>query len=106
MNHKDLEVWKSSIALVVEIYNITKSFPEDEKFGIINQMRRAAVSIPSNIAEGSARFSDKETIHFLDVVNGSLAELETQILISKELGYVINEDIISRIDSISKMLNG
>ena len=82
MNHKNLDVWKKSIALVKDVYNITKGFPDDEKFGIVNQIRRAAVSIPSNIAEGCGRCSDKELLRFLDIANGSLAELETQLIIA------------------------
>ena len=67
MNHKDLEVWKKSFDLVVDVYNETKSFPEEEKYNITSQIRRAAVSIPSNIAEGCARSSDKEILRFIDI---------------------------------------
>ena len=90
-SHKDLDVWKRSIVLVTEIYQITKNFPDDEKYGMINQMRRSAVSIPSNIAEGSARHSKKENIQFLYVVLGSLSELETQLIISNNLKYISND---------------
>jgi four helix bundle protein len=78
MNHKDLDVWKKSMNLVVLIYDITSKFPSDERFGLTSQMRRAAVSIPSNIAEGAARKGDKEFIQFLMIALGSLSELETQ----------------------------
>ena len=106
MNHKNLEVWKKSIDLVTEIYKLTAEFPAEEKFGIVNQIRRAAVSIPSNIAEGSARSSDKENLRFLDMACGSLAELETQILISENLGFINSHDIVTKIDNIGKMLSG
>jgi four helix bundle protein len=87
MDHKKLDVWKSSMDLVVEVYALTKDFPEDERFGLISQMRRAAVSIPSNIAEGATRRSDKECIQFLMVALGSLSELETQYLLSIRLNF-------------------
>ncbi len=106
MNHKDLEVWKKSIELVTEIYKLTSEFPTEEKFGIVNQIRRAAVSVPSNIAEGSARSSDKENLRFLDMACGSLAELETQILISENLGFINSQEITTKIDNIGKMLSG
>lgn len=94
MSHKKLEAWKSAMKLVVEIYNITKNFPKEEVYGLINQIRRSAVSIPSNIAEGCARQSDKETIQFLYISIGSLSEVETQLLIAKELNYVKDIDKI------------
>jgi four helix bundle protein len=78
MDHKDLDLWKKSMNLVVLIYDITSKFPSDERFGLTSQMRRAAVSIPSNIAEGAARKGDKEFIQFLMIALGSLSELETQ----------------------------
>jgi four helix bundle protein len=77
MDHKDLDVWKRSMDLVVKVYQITKLFPDTEKYGLTSQMRRAAVSIPSNIAEGAARKGDKEFIQFLYISIGSLSELET-----------------------------
>ena len=106
MNHKDLEVWKKSIELVTEIYSITKSFPKDEQYGIVAQIRRAAVSIPSNIAEGAARFSTKENLRFLDISCGSLAELETQLIISEKLGYVKSGDLLIKIEYIGRLLTG
>ena len=90
-SHKDLKVWIKGIELVKSIYEITKLFPSNEQFGLTSQMRRAAVSIPSNTAEGCGRNSDKELIHFLYISLGSAAELETQIIISKELGFLENE---------------
>ncbi len=90
-SHKDLKVWIKGIELVKSIYEITNLFPSNEQFGLTSQMRRAAVSIPSNIAEGCGRNSDKELIHFLYISLGSATELETQIIISKDLGFLENE---------------
>ena len=109
MNHKDLEVWKKSMELVIDIYKITQKFPNIEKFGLINQIRRAAVSVPSNIAEGCARNSDKDNLRFIDIACGSLAEIETQLLISVQLGYYeMNKAqlVIDKIDNIGRMLSG
>ena len=83
--HKDLEVWKKSIDFVTELYKITAIFPKEELYGLTSQMRRAAVSIPSNIAEGAARKSNKEFIQFLYIALGSTVEIETQLIISKNL---------------------
>jgi len=91
--HKDLDVWKLSIDLVKDVYNITKTFPQSEIYGLTSQIRRCAVSIPSNIAEGSARNSNKEFIQFLYIALGSCAELETQLIISKEINIVSNFDL-------------
>ena len=106
MYYKDLEAWKKSVDLVTDIYEITKIFPEDEKFGLVSQMRRATISIPSNIAEGSARNSDKEMVRFLDVSLGSIAELETQMIISQKLGYINQTDIYEKINSTAALING
>ena len=90
--HKDLEVWKKSIDMVTEIYTLTRNFPKEELYGLTNQIRRSAVSVPSNIAEGSARAYSKELIQFLYISQGSLSELETQMIIAKNLDYItINE---------------
>lgn len=106
MLHKNLEVWKRSINFVLAIYNETKRFPAEERFGLSQQMRRAAVSIPSNIAEGSARKSTNELKQFLFISLGSLAELETQVLIASKLGYSDDQsEIIQKeLDEIRKML--
>lgn len=85
--HHDLRVWQDAIQLVTRVYRETEKFPPDERFGLIAQMRRAAVSIPSNIAEGAARETRKDFLRFLSHARGSLAELETQWLIAGELGY-------------------
>jgi four helix bundle protein len=107
--HKDLDVWKASIDMVTKIYQVTRNFPKEEIYGLTNQMRRAAVSVPSNIAEGAGRNSSKEFLQFLYFSTGSLSELETQIIIAYNLEYINNEqkqnmDII--INTIFKMLSG
>jgi len=88
MEHKDLDVWKYSMDLVEEIYRLTYKFPDSERYGLTSQIRRAAISIPSNIAEGAGRKSDKELIQFVSIALGSLTELETQYLIAVRLKYV------------------
>ncbi|MBL8522603.1 MAG: four helix bundle protein [Betaproteobacteria bacterium] len=85
--HHELQAWQLAVRLVKEIYSLTASFPSDERFGLTSQMRRAAISVPSNIAEGAARATAKEFLHFLHVARGSLSELETQIILAKELGF-------------------
>lgn len=105
-SYKELLVWQKSMVLVEEIYQVTTSFPETEKFGLTIQMRNAAISIPSNIAEGWGRQSRKNYIQFLRVSRGSLSELETQMLIAKALKYYNNSDNLEDlITEISKMLN-
>lgn len=86
--HKDLDVWKEAVMLVKKIYELTSVFPKEEIYGLTSQIRRAVVSIPSNIAEGAARNSRKEFIQFLYIALGSCAELDTQLIIAKELGYI------------------
>ncbi|MGD0755388.1 MAG: four helix bundle protein [Bacteroidales bacterium] len=107
--HKDLNVWKESILLVTLIYEKTNSFPKDELFGLTSQIRRSAISIPSNISEGAARESNKEFIRFLFIAQGSVSELDTQLLIANNLNFLTNTDyaqIDERIISIRKMLAG
>lgn len=87
--HYDLQIWQISMNLVEEIYDLTRSFPDSEKFGLSSQMQRAAVSIPSNIAEGAARSGTKEFLHFLSIARGSLCELETQLMICERLAYTL-----------------
>ena len=91
-SYKDLIVWQKSIALVTEIYKLTKAFPAEEKFGIVNQLNRAVVSIPANIAEGWGRESSKNYLQFLRVSRGSLMETETLLVISKNLNYIDDEN--------------
>jgi len=105
--HHKLEVWKRSINLVTEIYKVTEGFPKSEMYGLTQQMRRAAVSIPSNIAEGAARNSIKEFQQFLSVAQGSIAELETQLFIAVNLKFIKSVDnLLRELDEISKMLLG
>lgn len=107
MYYKDMEVWKEAMHLVTDIYKITDNFPKSELFGIISQMRRCVISIPSNIAEGVVKHSDKETLRFLDMSIGSLAELDTQVLIAQNLGFILDiEDIISQISKVQALLKG
>lgn len=96
MEHTKLEAWKEAVELTVEVYAMTNSFPKEEVYGITSQIRRAVVSIPSNIAEGCARNSTAETIHFLYIAIGSLAEVETQVLIANRLGYIQNISEINK----------
>ncbi len=106
MYHKDLEVWKLSMTMVIKVYQLTKDFPECERFGLVNQIRRAAVSIPSNISEGCGRGTDKDTLRFLDIALGSSAEVETQLLIADSLGYADVQDILKDLDKINALLYG
>jgi len=103
---KDLNIWMRSIKIVKEIYQISKLFPKEEVYGLTNQVRRSAISIPSNIAEGFARFHNKEYRQFLFISLGSCAELSTQMIIALHLGYVENkkaDQLLNEIDEISKM---
>ena len=106
---KDLLVWGKGIQLVKEIYELTRPFPPEEKFGLVSQMRRAAVSIPSNIAEGQARKTTGEFIQFLSHAEGSLAELDTHLVLAVELGYSKTSQVASATELVSelkRMLNG
>ena len=105
---RDLLVWQKSMLLVKQIYSMTRQFPGDERFGLTSQMRRAAVSIPSNIAEGQARHSTGEFVQFISNAEGSVAELETQLEIAADLGYCTaaqKELVLSLAEEIRKMLN-
>lgn len=107
--HKDLLVWKKGIDLVEQIYKFTKQFPKEELYGITNQMRRCAVSIPANIAEGSGRKNKAEFIQFLHIALGSASELETHLIISQRLGFLsINsyDEIMNALNEIIKMICG
>lgn len=106
-NFRDLVVWQKGIELVKAIYKVTGSFPKDELYGLSSQMRRAAVSVPSNIAEGFRRRHSKEFKRFLNIALGSSAELETQIIIAKELAYINDENennLMELIDYICRMI--
>ncbi|MCK6649501.1 MAG: four helix bundle protein [Bacteroidia bacterium] len=107
--YKDLIVWQKSMELVSDVYSISKTFPVEEKFGIVSQLNRAAVSIPSNIAEGWGRETSKNYLQFLRISRGSLMELETLIIISKNLGFIEKEKqelISNRIEEVGKILQG
>jgi four helix bundle protein len=104
-SHRDLLVWKKAIDLVEELYKLTDNFPKSELYGLTSQIRRAAVSIPSNIAEGAGRNSNKEFMHFLYIALGSLSEVETQLIIAKRLDYI--DDIReNKLSEIRRMLLG
>ena len=107
MYNKDLEAWKEAIKYVTKVYLITNKFPKSEMFGLTNQIRRCVVSIPSNIAEGCGRSSIKETARFLDIALGSVAELETQLIISQNLGYLDNlDELLEGLNRISALTSG
>ena len=107
-DYKKLDVWEKSMKLVQDTYELTKSFPEEEKFGLVSQARRCATSIPSNIAEGAGRNTDKEFNNFLSIALGSAFELETQIILSQRLEFVSKDranKILSDLDSICRMIH-
>ncbi|HEX8128538.1 MAG TPA: four helix bundle protein [Pyrinomonadaceae bacterium] len=107
--HEKLEVWGKAIDFVVTVYKMTESFPQEEKFGLTSQIRRAAVSIPSNIAEGAARQSPKEFARFLSIAQGSASELETELLIARRLNYLQEEiylELRATLDSLGRMIIG
>ena len=109
MKYSDLLVWQKAMDLVTSIYVITSSFPSDERFGLTSQVRRAAVSIPSNIAEGHGRKSSGAFLNHLSIALGSLMELETQIQIATRLSFIteeVGETVLARTDEIGKMLSG
>ena len=107
--HKKLNVWKESIELARDVYTLTSRFPSEERFGLTSQMRRAAISIPSNVAEGAARRSKKEFKNFVGMAQGSLSELDTQFELAVALGYLNRNDLgglEERMLKIDKMLSG
>ena len=109
MDYIELDVWKNSRELVKIVYELTKSYPQSELYGLANQIRRCAVSVPSNIAEGIGRQSNKETIHFLYISKGSLNELETQLYLSLDLTYISETElkmVLEKVISCKKLLNG
>ena len=107
--HHELKAWQEAMILVREVYSVTKRFPQDERFGLTAQLRRAAVSVPSNIAEGAARGSDKEFGQFLIIARGSISEIETQLLIAKDLVY-LSEDmyaaVTQNVDTTFSLIGG
>lgn len=105
----DMDVWQDSHQLTLEVYRITKAFPKDELFALTNQLRRAAVSVPSNLAEGFNRLSLKEKIQFYSISLGSLSEVQSQIMLAKDLGYMSKEELMKLLvssESIHKQLVG
>jgi len=108
-SYKDLVAWQKSMDLVTAVYRVSQGFPKEEIFGLVSQIRRAAVSVPSNIAEGHARTSRKEFQYFLSNARGSLAELETQLTIAHQLAYIdetgINQ-LLDRLGEVGRLLNG
>ena len=108
-SYRDLKVWQLGIELTIAVYHLTKVFPVEEKYGLTSQMCRAAVSIPSNIAEGHGRKSNNELIRFLGIAKGSLAELETQLIIAEKLGYCNSSKtrkLLDLTEQESRMLSG
>jgi four helix bundle protein len=106
--YRDLDIWKKAIELVKDVYKVTEKFPKQEIYGLVSQMRRSAISIPSNVAEGFRRYHNKEYKQFLYVTLGSCAELETQITIAKELDYVkqeIEAVLLEKLDHICRMIS-
>lgn len=101
--HKDLDIWKRGMSFVEQIYKAATRFPTEEIYGLTSQLRRAAVSFPSNIAEGAARSSVKEYIQFLYVALGSLSEIETQVMIAGKLGYLSVDNLLEEVESIRRM---
>ena len=108
-NYRDLIAWQKGMDLVEQIYGITKTFPKDEIYGLTTQIRRAVVSIPSNIAEGEGRTSEKEFLNFLPIAYGSLREVETQVIISERLQYIDGtkaKELLVLCSEIGKIING
>ena len=104
-NYNNLQIWQLAMDLVEEIYKLTASFPIEEKFSLVSQMTRAAVSIPSNIAEGAGRNSDKDFAHFISIAIGSLYELNTQIVLSERLGYINpsqSQELQKKLDNLQR----
>jgi four helix bundle protein len=107
-SYKELKVWRESVELVKDVYIATKLFPKEELYVLVSQIRRAAISIPSNIAEGHMRKGTREFVQFAQVALGSAAELDTQLVIARELNYLTTEageQVMNRLDHVSRMLN-
>ncbi|WP_395074300.1 four helix bundle protein [Flavobacterium sp.] len=107
-NYKELEIWKASKNFCTPIYKLTTNFPEVEKFGLVSQLRRASISVPSNIAEGSARSSDKDFIRFLEYSLGSCREIDTQLLVSTDLEFITTNEmeiLSNELNRIMVMIN-
>jgi len=108
-SYRDLEVWRKSMDLVVQCYDATHAFPANEKYGLMGQIQRAAVSVPANIAEGQARENRKEFLHHLSIAHGSVAELETHIEIASRIGYLkvdVAHRLFGQTEEVGRMING
>lgn len=103
-NYKDLEVWKIARTLVKDIYILTKSYPKDELFALVSQTRRAVISVPANIAEGFSRHGTKDYIAFISIAIGSLAELETLLILAEDVGYIAATKELDKINQLQRML--
>ena len=108
-SYKDLLIWQKGIQIVILTYKLAKSFPQEELYALTSQIKRASVSIPSNMAEGYGRNTDKSLSHFIDISRGSLFELETQLLIAKELDFIVDFELFEKVNFLiqeeSKMIN-
>ena len=108
-SYKDLIAWQKSIALVTDVYSLTKKFPIDERYGLVSQLNKAVISVPSNIAEGWGRELSKNYLQFLRIARGSLMEVETMVLISKNLNFISEKEFIetqNKIEEVGKILQG
>ncbi len=106
-DYKKLKIWQESVHFAVQVYEVTASFPKEELYGLVSQLRRASVSVPSNIAEGSKRSTKKDFKSFLVIAHGSGAEMETQLLISKELNFISEKkylELVTKLDEIMRMI--
>ena len=101
--HKDLDIWKRGTSLVEQIYRVTTNFPKEELYSLTSQIRKSAVSYPSNIAEGAARSSKKEYIQFLYIVLGSISEVETQLIIAEKLKYLKADKLLEEVEALRRM---
>jgi four helix bundle protein len=109
MSYRDLIAWQKGMELVKTVYDATDAFPQHELYGLVSQLRRAAVSIPSNIAEGQAHYTNREFVRFLRLARGSLAEIETQLLIAQDRGYIskaATDILIGQTDELGRILSG
>ncbi|MBC8115012.1 MAG: four helix bundle protein [Candidatus Saccharimonas sp.] len=108
-SHRDLQVWQKAMDLVVVVYEVSRSLPDSERFGLISQMRRAATSVPANIAEGKARGTTKSFLNFLSIADGSLSELDTHLEVAVRLGYITRDTqqpLVQRMAEVGRMLTG
>jgi four helix bundle protein len=106
-NHRGLKAWQQAMALVEQVYRHTARYPESERFGLVSQMRRATVSVPSNVAEGFARSGSRELLHFLSIASGSLSELDTLVELASRLGYERQpDDLRQAIDDVAGLVMG